>query len=73
MSTEQQKVEAGRTQELSHLRAEIAAKSATIDGLQGQLEAVNQNMAQIQDMHKRTLAIEQDRYDNIQNVLNVSC
>ena len=57
--------------ELNQLRQEVATKKATIDGLQGQLEALNQNMVQIQEMHKRTLKIESSRYENAQKAFQV--
>jgi len=67
--SEQQKSNTGASQELMHMKAEVATKNATIEGLQGQLEAVNQNMNQIQDMHKRTLTLEQSRYEHLQNLV----
>jgi len=65
-ATKQQENDASRMAELNQLRQEVATKKATIDGLQGQLEALNQNMVQIQEMHKRTLKIESSRYENAQ-------
>jgi len=65
-AAKQQEADTARMQELNQLRQDCATKKATIDGLQGQLEALNQNMAQIQEMHKRTLKIESSRYENAQ-------
>merc|ERR1719394_1670646 len=64
VAIKQQENDASRMAELNQLRQEVATKKATIDGLQGQLEALNQNMVQIQEMHKRTLKIESSRYEN---------